>query len=49
MNFFKYGGRISNINDKLKIEVFTLSRIKVYKKIIFLMNRFGTVDKHQII
>ena len=46
---FGKGGRISNMNHKLKIDVFTLSPTKVYEKIIFLMNRFYIVNKHQII
>ena len=49
IRFFNNSGRISNINHKLKIEVFTLSRMKVCEKIIFLMNRFDTVNKLQII
>ena len=49
---FRYlgnSGRISNVNHKLRIDVFTISCTKVYKKIKFLMNRFGTVGQHQII
>ena len=49
IRFFGNGGRISNMNHKLKVEVFTLSRTKVYEKITFLMNRFYIVNKHQII
>ena len=47
IRFFGNNSRIPNINRKLKIEFFTLSRIKVYEKILFLMNRFGTIDKDQ--
>ena len=32
IRFLLNGGRISNINHNLKIEVFTLSRPKVYEK-----------------
>ena len=41
---FLNGGRISNINHKLELEAFTLS--KVYDKIIFLIHRFDTVNKY---
>ena len=49
IRFFGNGGRISNINQKLKIKGFTLSRTKVYEKIIFLIKKFCIVNKHQII
>ena len=42
LDFLKVN-RIPNINHKLEIEAFTLSRTKVYE-IIFLMNKFGTSD-----
>ena len=40
IRFFANGGRSLNINHKLKIAIFTLSRTKVHGKIIFLMNGY---------
>ena len=47
IRFFGNDGLISNINHNLKILFFTLSRTKVYEKIIFLMNRFVAIDEHR--
>ena len=50
MDFFSNGGRALNINHKLKIAVFTLSRKKkTHEKIIFLMNRYKTVNEPPIL
>ena len=48
-DFFANGGRSLNINHKLKIADFTLSRTKVHEKTIFLVNAYETDNEHQII
>ena len=49
IRFFGNDGRISNINRRLEIEIFTLSHTKVYENIICLINRIDTVNEHQFI